>query len=101
MRHEQAHRYGRAGCSELILSIPLFNSVQIQPANVRTRKGYAKKGSGEAVGRTCSPQKILAAVIAKRIAPTVPARRIQLANSLGTLVSRSAADHKAVPAAND
>ncbi len=80
---------------------PPFSNVQIQPTNVRTRKGYAKNGSGAAVGNTCSPQKILAAVIAKRIAPIMPARRIQLANSLGTLVSRSAADHKAVPAANE
>jgi len=78
----------------------LFNSVQIQLANVRTRSGYAKKGSGEAVGKTCSPQKILAAVIAKRIAPRVPASRIHMANSLGTLVRRSAADYNAVPAAN-
>ena len=77
------------------------SNVQIQPTNVRTRKGYAKNGSGEEVGNTCSPHKILAAVIAKRIAATVPTRRIQLENSLGTPVSSRAADHKAVPAANE
>src|SRR5437867_8306045 len=75
---------------------PVFSSVQIQPMNVRTRKGYAKNGSGEAVGKTCSPQKILAAVMAKRTAPMTPISRIQIANSLGILVSRRAADHKAV-----
>ena len=38
---------------------------------------------------------------AKRIAPMMPTKRTQLANSLGTLVSRRAADHRAVPAANE
>ena len=46
-------------------------------------------------------QKILAAVIAKRIEAVTPARRAQTANSLGTPVSRSAADHNAVPAPNE
>src|SRR3954447_11062914 len=78
----------------------LFNSVQIQPANVRTRKGYAKKGRGREVGNTCSPQNILDAVIAKRIEPMMPARRTPMANCLGIHVSSRAADHNAVPAAN-
>src|SRR6266566_8255409 len=80
---------------------PPLSSVQIQPMNVRTRKGYPKKGNGEEVGNTCSPQNILAAVIAKRIEPIMPTRRTQPANSLGTLVSKRAADHRAVPAANE
>ena len=79
----------------------LLSKVQIQPTKVRTRKGYAKKGRGDEVGSTSSPQKTLAAVIAKRIAPVIPMRRIQVANSLGTLVRKRAADHGAIPAANE
>ena len=73
-----------------------FNTFQIQPANVSARNGYAKKGNGEEVGNTCSPQKILADVTANRVAPIMPAKRVQLANPWGMLVSRRAADHKAV-----
>src|SRR6266516_492888 len=79
----------------------VFSNVEIQPAKVRTRKGYAKKGSGEEVGNTCSPQNILAAVMPKRIEPMMRARRTKPANSLGALVSKSAQDHKAVPAAKE
>ncbi len=68
---------------------------------VSTRKGYAKKGSGDEVGNTCLPQNMLAAVIAKRIDPIMPTTRTQTANSFGTLVSRRAAHHNAVPAANE
>src|ERR1700751_6485930 len=68
---------------------------------VSTRKGNAKKGSGDEVANTCSPQNILAAVIAKRIEPKMPTTRTQTANPLGTLVSRRAAHHKAVPAPNE
>src|SRR5579864_9586850 len=78
-----------------------FSSVRIQPANVRTRKGYAENGSGLEIGKTCSPQKIRAAVIAKRTAPSRLARRIQLANSLGAPVSRRPADHRDAPAAKE
>lgn len=78
-----------------------FSNVQIQPTKVRTRKGYAKNGSGDAVGSNGSPQKILAATVPIRIAAIMPARRIQAANSLGTLMSRRAADHRAVPAAKE
>jgi hypothetical protein len=34
------------------------NKVQIQPMKVRTRKGYAKNGSGDVVGSNCAPQKV-------------------------------------------
>jgi len=71
------------------------------PEDVVEQQNRVKKGSGEEVGSTCSPQKILAAVIAKRIEAVTPARRAQTANSLGTPVSRSAADHNAVPAPNE
>ena len=50
---------------------------------------------------TSSPQNILAAVIANRIEPITAARRTQPGNSLGTPVSSSAQDHKAVPAPKD
>jgi hypothetical protein len=68
---------------------------------VSTRNGYAKKGSGDEVGNTSSPQNILAAVVAKRTEPIMPTTRTQTANTLGTLVSRRAVHHKAVPAPNE
>jgi hypothetical protein len=92
---------GRVTVSSPKRSLAALSSVQIQPTNVRTRKGYAKKGRGELVGNTCAPQNILAAVMANRIEPIMLMRRTQIANSLGTLVSRRAADHKALPAANE
>jgi hypothetical protein len=52
------------------------------------------------MGVKAAPQKICAAVAAKRMAATMPVERVHKANSLGTLVSSSAADHSAVPAAN-
>ena len=53
------------------------------------------------MGNNCSPQKILAAEIANRIAATIPASRLQLGNVFGTLVIRRDADHSAMPAPNE
>ncbi|MBB4277077.1 hypothetical protein [Rhizobium mongolense] len=38
-----------------------------------TKKGQAKIGRGDAVGSTCLPQKILAAVIQNKADATIPA----------------------------
>jgi hypothetical protein len=62
--------------------------------------GKGPASCGDEVGNSCSPQKILAATMAKRIALTVPKRRTASANCLGMLMSRSASAHSAVPAAN-
>jgi len=64
------------------------------------RKGYAKNGSGDEVGNNCSPQKILAAVIANRIELAMPTRRTGMENSPGILINKREVAHKAVPAAN-
>src|SRR5438093_9151284 len=53
------------------------------------------------MGNTCSPQKILPAVIAKRTAAVIPVRRVHVANVFGRLVIRSDADHNAMPAPKD
>ena len=55
-------------------------------------------GRGDEVGKTCSPQKILAAVIRKRSDVARPMSRTPRANSLGILMSNRAVAHKAVPA---
>ena len=47
------------------------------------------------------PQKISAAVMAKRIEAAIPARRVQDAKVRGMLVSMRPADQRAVPAAKD
>jgi hypothetical protein len=77
------------------------NKAQIQPMKVRTRKGYAKNGSGDVVGSSSAPQKILVAVMTKRIEAAMPMRRTPTANSFGILISKRAVAHKAVPAANE
>src|SRR2546422_9223154 len=71
------------------------------PADERKDKeGVCQKRQWRRSRQYCSPQKIGAAVIAKRIAPTMLTKRVQAVKVLGTPVSRRAADHKAVPAAN-
>jgi len=44
-----------------------FNKIQIQPMKLMTRQGYAKNGTGDEVGNSCSPQKILDAVMATEL----------------------------------
>ncbi len=66
---------------------------------VMTRNGYPKNGSGDEVGSNGSPQKILALVTAKRIAVAIPIIRTPVENSLGILMSKSAAAQSAIPAA--
>ncbi len=53
------------------------------------------------VGRSFPPINNSIAVIANRTEATAPARRTQMANVLGALVSVSTADHKATPPAKD
>ena len=83
------------------VGLSFLSRVQIQPMKVMTRKGYAKKGSGDDVGSNGSPQNILADVMAKRSEVAIPIRRTAAANSFGMLISKSAVAHRAVPAAKD
>ena len=73
--------------SLLVLSLPL-DQPPPHPANVSTRNGYAKNGSGLSIGVTTAPQKILSDTIANSAAATHPAARPHSAKPFGTLVIR-------------
>jgi len=58
-----------------------LSKLQIQPMKSDHEEGIAKDGSGFEIGNSCSPMKILIAVIAKRIDAATPNTRTHIANS--------------------